>query len=110
MAKAAELKPFKVVKTPKIKDNRDKYVKRGEMAMLNKATAAHYHALGYIQISMEGIFDDNKADTDSTKSDSEVGESDENPASEDATADAGESETKTTPRMEAISRRRRTTS
>lgn len=108
MTKAAKLKPFKVVKTPKIRDDEDKYVKRGGIAMLGKASAEHYHSLGYIQISMEGIFDGQEPN--SPEPDSEAGKPDEGSASKDAEADAGEGETKTTPRMEAISRRRRAAS
>ena len=102
-----KLLPFKVVRTPKIKDSRGEYVKRGETAMLTKEVAEHYHKLGYVQVSMDGVFDE--ATSDGPEPDSEAGGDDESAASEDASSDAGESAVEAGEGLTTNRRRRRTT-
>ena len=65
MAPPKKLKPFEVVRTPKLRDNEGTYVKRGDIAMLDKETAEKYHGLGLIRVSMDSLFDD-KAEADDT--------------------------------------------
>lgn len=91
MTQKSKLKPFKVVRTPKIRDSEGNYVKRGETAMLDQATAEHYHKLGFVQVSMSGVFDDDskKDSARDPEPDSEVGSSDTISAGENAAFDTG---------------------
>lgn len=52
-----QLVAFVVIKTPKIKDSRNRYVKRGETAYLTEELAAHYDDLGFIKTDMTALFD-----------------------------------------------------
>lgn len=58
MAQKPTLRPFKVKTTPKIRDTAGNYIKRGQMAMLSKEHATGYQRLGYIEVSMEHLFDE----------------------------------------------------
>lgn len=106
-----KLMPFKVVKTPKIRDNRGEYVKRGDLAMLTKETAEHYHKLGYVQVSMEGVFDEpEKTDAGGTEPDSPSGSADASEASADAETDAGADQAQESAGTSVKPRRRRASS
>ena len=97
----AKLKPFEVVRTPKIKDSRNQYCKMGEICYLTKEMAEHYHKLGYIRVKMDNLFnddddDDNGADgaptdsgPDDAEPDLEAGAADEGTSGADAQDDAG---------------------
>lgn len=74
-----KLKPFTVITTPKIKDSRGVYVKRGDTAYLNQAHATGYHKQGVIKIEMGDLYAD----------DTGLGEPDKTEASEESTYDAG---------------------
>jgi len=59
----AKLQSFEVVRTPKLKDSENNYVYRGEICKLDKTLAEHYHALGYIKVTMDDLFNDKEPDT-----------------------------------------------
>ena len=127
---AQKTKPFTVVRTPKIRDQDGNYVKRGQTANLTQELAEHYHALGYIQVSMKGLFDekpepapapaprvepspdgapsDDQSDDDLT--DDEAGSDDEDEAGEDAEDDAGTGGPETSSKRALNRRRKRATS
>ena len=108
----AKLKDFEVVRTPKIKDSEGNYVKRGETARLTKDLAEHYHGLGYIRVSMAGLYDEKPEPNRPVEPqpDSEAGSDDESEASEDADADVGASEAEAPVGRPSNRRRKRTPS
>jgi len=101
-----KMMPFKVKTTPKIRDSKGDYVKRGQTAMLTAEHAAGYQKLGYIEVSMEHLFDEADKRSESTRNpdagpeqraepvldDSASGEPDEGGAGEAPASDAGASE------------------
>lgn len=124
----SDLRPFQVVRTAKVKDNRGEYVHRGDIAMLNKETAQHYHRLGYIRVQMEDLFKDDpdaddrdgpdsgadEAETLSGPDDAQptgpVGGADEGEASSDASPNVGTGAPETGSRLASKRRRKRATS
>lgn len=95
MANSDKLKSFEVVRTPKIKDSEGNYVKRGETCRLTKPLAEHYHALGYIKVTMDDLFNeksdpDDGANTSPDGAQDPSGPSDAQPAAGSGTDDAGE--------------------
>tara|TARA_R110002095_G_scaffold110116_1_gene96375 strand:+ start:10814 stop:11194 length:381 start_codon:yes stop_codon:yes gene_type:complete len=125
MANSDKLKAFEVVRTPKIKDSEGNYVKRGETCKLTKVLAEHYHALGYIKVTMDDLFNE-KSDPDggtntgpdgtqdpSGPSDAKpvagAGADDAEETSDDAQDDAGASEAKAVGKHTSNRRRKRAT-
>ena len=104
---AQKMMPFKVKTTPKLRDSKGDYVKRGETAMLTATHATGYQKLGYIEVSMEHLFDEtdqrstSARDTDAGSEppaepvldDSASGKPDESGAGEAPASDAGAGET-----------------
>ena len=85
MAQKPTLRPFKVKTTPKIRDTAGNYVKRGQMAMLSKEHANGYQQLGYIEVSMEHLFDEANQRSESAR-DSDAGTRDDSAAGIDNSA------------------------
>lgn len=121
-----KLKEFEVVRTPKIRDSEGNYIKRGAIAKLDQPSAEHYHALGYIRVTMDDMFNDKDdsntagngadtgsdgAETHSGPSDPESvaasGEDDTGEAGEDDQADAGTDQTEETQQRPSVGRRKR---
>ena len=118
------MQAFEVVRTPKIKDSEDKYVKRGEIATLTQPLAEHYHKLGYIRVTMDRLFDDEPDDrTNETAGTEEADdgpsvdepvaaprELDKSEASEDAESNTGTSEAEVSSGRLSNRRRKRASS
>jgi len=118
------MQAFEVVRTPKIKDSEDKYVKRGEIATLTQSLAEHYHKLGYIRVTMDRLFDDEPDDrtngtavTEEADDEPSVDEPaaaprelDESEASEDAESNTGTSEAEVSSGRLSNRRRKRASS
>jgi len=118
------MQAFEVVRTPKIKDSENKYVKRGEIATLTQPLAEHYHKLGYIRVTMDRLFDDEPDDrtngtavTEEADDEPSVDEPaaaprelDKSEASEDAKSDTGTSETEVSSGRLSNRRRKRASS
>ena len=120
-----ELRPFEVIRTTKIRDNRGEYVRRGQKALLNKATAEHYHRLGYIRVSMEDLYEQDanrdraernaasaapSAEPEPVVPDSSVGGDDDSTPEPDAADDAGTGGDEKSARRPPVRRRARVAS
>ena len=91
MAKQPKTRTFIVARTPKLKDSLGNYCFRGETCQLTKEQAEFFQKLGFIQVTLDDMYNDDSARSTSEPADPPSGNDDEAETSEDASDDTGTS-------------------